>query len=69
MPRWVSRITLEILNVKIKRLQEISISDAIAEGFESLGGYQSYWDRLNRDNADKCWHADPWVWVINFKKL
>lgn len=84
MPRTVSRLTLEITNLRVERLQDISTEDAEAEGlyrcksgyiwFDSsaqnwlarafIAGFQSLWKSINGKDS---WHANPWVWVIEFK--
>lgn len=92
MPRWASRITLEVTGVRVERLQEISEEDAIAEGIErsEFGGWKHYphegdycacgdwkmpqnsfmslWQSLDNYGPDS-WAANPWVWVIEFKRL
>jgi hypothetical protein len=79
MPRWASRITLEILKVRVERLQDISEEDAEAEGIDSgylfdngirtstpfVSGYRHLWDSLHGKGA---WDKNPWVWVLEFKK-
>ena len=75
MPRWASRITLEITGVRVERLQQISVRDCIAEGIVPGGienpdgiekrDYQALWDTIKSPNA---WAANPWVWVIEFKR-
>lgn len=67
MPRWASRITLEITKVRCERLKEISQQDAKAEGCnpQSRGAFFDLWDSINGKGA---WDKNPWVWVIEFQK-
>jgi hypothetical protein len=93
MPRWASRINLEITGVRVERLQEISEAGALSEGIErstweySCEPYRNYrkpamapgencssprtsfmtlWESINGPGS---WDLNPWVWVIEFKKI
>ena len=76
MPRWASRITLEITGVRVERLQDISEADAIAEGARNSlhlpGGrfarenFGHLWWTINGDGS---WKSNPWVWVVEFKAI
>jgi hypothetical protein len=72
MPRWACRITLEITDVRVERLHEISEADARAEGYtigarqHPYGWYRDLWDTINGSGA---WDANPWCWCISFKSL
>jgi hypothetical protein len=72
MPRWASRITLEITSVRVERLNDISNSDCFAEGLPSdseMGNrtwFSTLWESYYGSGS---WDANPWVWVIEFRKL
>lgn len=86
MSRSMSRITLEITNIRVERLQDISEADAEAEGLQyphadedqdgapdaaqSRSYRQSFkdlWQEINGKRAS--WELNPWVWVIEFKRV
>ena len=83
MPRWASRITLEITGVRVERLQDISEADARAEGVseESMRSFAVHPDTTGKwarfafrelwesINGPECWQANPWVWAIEFKRV
>jgi hypothetical protein len=75
MPRWASRITLEITGVRVERLQDITRGDCMAEGcpFPNIAGgtdpvrwYRELWQQINGPNS---WDLNPWVWAIEFKRV
>lgn len=101
MPRWASRITLEITGVRVERLQDITEVDAEAEGLAAITkdgktikygipdrdglpgnddegwawtkwstdprkAYRTLWESIN---GPKSWDANPWVWVVEFKRI
>ena len=82
MPRWASRITLEITGVRVERLQNISEADALAEGVSDTGAkildsvanevtgpiaeYSVLWESINGPGS---WDLNPWVWVVEFKRI
>ncbi|MDJ7508734.1 hypothetical protein LD771_12040 [Salmonella enterica] len=73
MPRWASRITLEITDVRVERLNSITESDAEAEGVTDTGfgdllvdGFRYLWKSIYGDDS---WQANQWVWVIEFKRV
>ena len=88
MPRWGSRIMLEITGVRVERLQDISDDDCLAEGIaqvvrerlpsiqqcgeydaidvDPVAEYRALWETINGSGA---WDVNPWVWVVEFRRL
>ena len=82
MPRWASRITLEITGVRVERLPDISGADSAAEGVTGpIGSPRAYgvvtkqfardqfmrlWESINGPDS---WQVNPWVWVVEFKRV
>lgn len=62
MPRWASRITLEVVSVRVERLADISDADAKAEGYASASEF------LGAPWAVSV-GPNPWVWVVEFKRV
>lgn len=79
MPRWACRTVLEITEIRVERLQEITPDDAIAEGvFCPEIGYVQHGDRApvllfgvlwESIHGKGSWDKNPWVWVISFRKV
>jgi hypothetical protein len=86
MPRDASRVLLEVTGVRVERLQDISETDAIAEGitktragfwstygrsgvdgtYSPVSSYRCLWDSIN---GPESWDANPWVWVVEFRRI
>ena len=83
MRRWMSRLTLELTSVRVERLNDISEEDAIAEGIDAevtprapgdpylpvrnpSDRYRDLWESLNGAGS---WAANPWVWVLSFRRV
>ena len=81
MPRWASRITLEIVRVRVERVQDITEEDAINEGcvrelkldgsiawgvglIEAREEFRNLWQSIHG-----TWDANPWVWVVEFRRV
>lgn len=85
MPRAASRITLEITDISVERLNDISEADAIAEGVEKWpdGNFRAYGKHAGKYkravdsyaslwesiNGEGSWDLNPWTWAIAFKML
>jgi hypothetical protein len=51
MPRWASRITLEVVSIRVERLQEITMMEAMREGIDGLYNFESLWEKINGKRA------------------
>lgn len=85
MPRTAARIFLEVVDVRVERLHDISEDDAMKEGVElNMRGWkcylsnnpgikntakQSFASLWESINGKDSWKANPWVWAYSFKQI
>lgn len=84
MPRWASRITLEITDVRVERLQDISEADAVAEGCKPIrpelvqdgliarpgrSAVEEFRLVWEQIHGGGSWDANPFVWVVTFRRI
>ena len=71
MPRWASRITLEIERVWAEHVQDINDVSATAEGspkFPAVAWFAHLWETINYSRG-YGWDENPWVWVVEFRRI
>jgi hypothetical protein len=82
MPRWASRITLEVTEIRVERVKDITDEYAKSEGVQPLNGliaigneeslyripFIGLWDSINAKRGHS-WQSNPWVWCVSFKRI
>lgn len=66
MPRWASRLTLAVESVRVERLHDIDDAGARREGVADREAYRALWESIN---GAESWDANPWVWVVGFRRV
>lgn len=71
MPRWASRLTLRVTDVRCERVQQITKVGAINEGFDlsNFLGFPRVWFKEVWNSIYSNWDENPWVWVIEFEVI
>ena len=71
MPREAARIFLRVTGVRVERLRDITLADALKEDCERPMHFDELWNSTIKkaDRALYGWEADPWVWVIEFERI
>ena len=84
MPRWASRITLEVTGVRVERLQDISEADAVAEGCKPIrpelvqdglivrpgrSAVEEFRLVWEQIHGGGSWEKNPFVWVVTFRRI
>ena len=76
MPRWASRITLRVVDVRVETLWDMTVSKMTAEGVAEIENNDKHpltpfitlWDSINADRGH-AWYTNPWVWVVEFEEV
>jgi len=80
MPRWASRILLEVTDVRVEKLHDIrvAVGEVEMEGLRfdpmiptfayKLNTFAALWDKINKARG-YGWAENPWVWVVEFKRI
>lgn len=67
MPRFASRLLLEITDIRIERVQDITLGDSFKEARDGLMDFAAdYW---MVKHGEAAWFTNPWVWVVEFKVI
>lgn len=80
MPKKYARLWLEIIDIRVERVQDISEEDAGCEGVETATpqeatgarykpAFRDLWDSINGKKPSCLWDENPWVWVVEFKRV
>ena len=84
MPRWASRITLEVTGVRVETLQDISEADAVAEGCKPIrpelvqdglivrpgrSAVEEFRLVWEQIHGGGSWEKNPFVWVVTFRRI
>jgi hypothetical protein len=76
MPKAACRLFLKITDIRVERLQDISVNDIIKEGLSSklrehdaCVDLKDKWEGLWKSiNGEQSWNDNPWVWVVEFEQ-
>lgn len=74
MPQWASRIQLKITDIRVERVQEITVKDALSEGIQHNSmnyppsEFAWLWNSINTEPG-KTWYDNPYVWVVEFERV
>jgi len=81
MPKWATRIWLEVTGVRAEQVQDIIHNDILAEGWncrddlpwaegptDALRWFITLWDSINAKRGFG-WDTNSWVWVYEFKRM
>lgn len=81
MPKWASRLTLQLTDIQVEHLQDIDVEDAFQEGYplswanatadgehypQAIEWFYDLWDGINAKRG-YGWHVNPWVWALTFE--